>query len=123
VELTLDLFQGRPAATKDPAPMKVNDKTDVGRFVHLQDPGFHHRRAWLVVREVQPAGFKQDLEVRVVPGGAATQGTAQFFPAEDHVAAEAAVALPHTVTAADLGAAPKLAGAKGVALFVEGNTV
>src|SRR5207253_2364686 len=49
VELTLDLFQGRPAATKDPAPMKVNDKTDVGRFVHLQDPGFHHRRAWLVV--------------------------------------------------------------------------
>jgi hypothetical protein len=123
IDLTLELFQSRPEPTKDPAPMGVNDKTDLGRFVHVQDPGFHHRRAWLVVRDVQPAGFKQDLELRVVPGGPATQGGLQFFRAEDHVAAEAAVALPHTVTAADLGAAPKVAGRKGVALFVEGQKV
>src|SRR6267378_3611476 len=110
IDLTLELFQSRPEPTKDPAPMSVNDRTDLGRFVHVQDPGFHHRRAWLVVRDVQPAGFKQDLELRVVPGGPATQGGLQFFRAEDHVAAEAAVALPHTVTAADLGAAPKVAG-------------
>ncbi|MFN2546116.1 MAG: hypothetical protein ABR567_01655 [Myxococcales bacterium] len=122
VDLTLDLFQSRPAPTTDPAPMAVNDKTDVGRFVHVQDPGFHHRRAWLVVREVQPAGFTQDLELRLVPPGGAT-GAVTLFPAEDHVNPEAAVGLPHPVTGADLTGAPNVAGRKGVAFFVEGKTV
>jgi len=122
VDLTVELFQSRPAPTTDPAPMAVNDKTDVGRFVHLQDPGFHHRRARLVVREVQPAKFAKDLELRVVPGLAGT-GAVQFFPTEDHVAGEVAVGLPHTVTAADLSGAPQVAGRKGVALFAEGLTV
>src|SRR5262249_24518881 len=48
IELTMDLFQSRRNRS-DPAVIAANDKTDRGRFVHLQDPNFQHGRAWLVV--------------------------------------------------------------------------
>ena len=123
LDLTVDLFQSR-ASRSDPAAMAANAKTDRGRFVHLQDPNFQHGRAWLVVREVRPPNFAQDLELKTAPaaGGAAT-GAVQLFPAEIHAAGEAAVALPHAITQAQLSAAPQVAGSRGLAFFVEGQTV
>lgn len=123
LELTLDLFQSRTAAAGDPAPMAANAKTDTGRFVHVQDTGFHQGRAMLVVRRVQPAGFTGTLTLQRValPAGS---GAVRVFPAaaENHLAGEAETALPHPVTAADLGGAVQVAGSPGLAFFVEGRT-
>jgi hypothetical protein len=124
VELTLDLFQSRTAAAGDPAAMTANDKVDKGRFIHVQDPGFHHGRAMMVVREVKPAGFKQDLVLQAIPAKAGTTpGVAQVFNAEKRPPAGDAALGAVTVKAADLAAAPTVAGAKGLAFFAEGQKV
>ena len=121
VELTLDLFQSRTAAAGDPAPMGANAKTDTGRFIHVQDGGFHQGRALAVVREVRPAGFTGSLSVRLVPGGAGA-GVLRLFAAEAPAAGQPVTALPLALTPAQL-AGPAVAGAPGFALFVEGATV
>src|SRR5262249_52310637 len=64
VELTLDLFQSRKKAADFPKAMDAKAKIDAGRFVHVQDAAFHHVRAILVVREVKPSGFTQNLELK-----------------------------------------------------------
>src|SRR5229473_2292801 len=46
LDLTLEVFQSRTAAAAAPVPMPGDTKTDVGRFIHVQDPpAFHHGRA------------------------------------------------------------------------------
>jgi hypothetical protein len=120
VELTLELFQSRTKAAGFPAAMGASAKIDTGRFIHVQDTGFHHGRAILVVREVKPSGFAQNLELKRLAGGS---GALQLFPTEAHSPGEAATALPAAFTPAQLSGAPQVAGSKGMALFVEGHTV
>jgi hypothetical protein len=116
LELTVDLFQSR-TARGDPAKMSDADKAAKGRFVHVQGGNFDQGRAMLVVREAQPAGFKGSLKLQRQGAGA---GAVQLFPKESHEAGEAN-ALPATLTSAQLGA-QQVAGAKGFALFAEGQT-
>jgi phage protein D len=121
LDVALDLFQSRTKAAGDPDPMTASGKTDVGRFVHVQDAGFHQGRALLVVREVQPPGFKGTLELKRIAGGA---GASKLFDGahENPAAGQPVTALPATFTAAQLSGS-KIAGANGVALFVEGDKV
>lgn len=117
LELTLEVFQSRTAAGAAPSPMPGNTKTDVGRFIHVQDPpAFHHGRAMVAVR-AQPADFKQTIELNRIPG----TGGLQLVSTEKHDPAETILALPLRLTAADV-AAP-VAGKPGKAVFVEGKTV
>src|SRR5229473_1882017 len=117
VELTLDLFQGRPAKAADAVPMTAVTKIDTGRFLHKQNAA-HHSRAMLVVRQA-PAGLGHTLEVRAV-----TSGTGRVAVLKKEVpAGEAAEAFPILVTKADLEGAKKVGAAKGIAFFVEGTGV
>ncbi len=118
VELTVDLFQSRTVAAGDPAKMSDGDKLSVGRFVHVQDTAFHQGRAMLAVREVQPAGFGGSVRLQIL---GAPAGKLRLFPDEAHKPGEVS-ALPVVLTPAQLGAA-NVAGAKGFALFAEGDTV
>src|SRR5216683_1688278 len=117
VELTLDLFQGRPAKAADAVPMTAVTKIDTGRFLHKQNAA-RHSRAMLVVRQA-PAGLGHTLEVRAV-----TSGTGRVAVLKKEVpAGEAAEAFPILVTKADLEGAKKVGAAKGIAFFVEGTGV
>ncbi len=66
VKLSLDVGRARTAAGVDPVLMSAADKVNPGRFVHLQDTGFHHGRAQLLVRPVQPAGFACTVNIVAV---------------------------------------------------------
>lgn len=118
VELTVDLFHSRTARAGDPAKMSDADKLSPGWFVHVQDAGFHQGRAMLVVREVQPSGFAGSVRLQVMGTPA---GKLQLFRDELHKDGESASGPPTVLTAAQLSAA-QVAGAKGFALFAEGQT-
>ena len=71
VALTLDIGLTRSAAGAHGALMSEADKVGTGRFVHQQDPGFHHGRARLLVRRIAPASFVGTLRLASVdPAGA-----------------------------------------------------
>jgi outer membrane protein OmpA-like peptidoglycan-associated protein len=131
VALTLDIAQSRGGAGVDPMPLPqppetppapgpANDKWFGGRFVHVQDPGRHHGRALLIVRQVQPAGFSGDLVLRQVTvagqsvGGLDTK--VQVFDNEAPAAGDTAKGNPHEVNAAAIPPA-------GLQFWVEGASV
>jgi len=63
---TLKAFKSRtqtPAAAARPAELSATDAIDTGRFVHIQDTGFHHGRGLLVVGQVEPAAFEGKLQL------------------------------------------------------------
>lgn len=97
VEIKLDICQSRTAAQAaatpktDPSAMSEEDKTKVGRFVHLQNAGKHHGRALLIVRKVKPEKWKGALTLDGI-----TVKT-DLFPAEDPASAAGAVAVPKDI--------------------------
>ncbi len=66
VELFLDIHQSRKTKTAAPAPIPTAQKLNPGRFVHLQDVGFHHGRAMLTVHPPKPAGFSGTLVLQAL---------------------------------------------------------
>jgi hypothetical protein len=110
VELTLDVFQSRTAASTDPVALSAADKINVGRTVHVQDGGNHHGRALLVVQPVAPAGFAGNLTL------APRDARVRIFAAADEVAAagQAALANPHVFAASSIPAGGLRFWAEGV---------
>ncbi|HUT77006.1 MAG TPA: hypothetical protein VM285_04930 [Polyangia bacterium] len=107
VELTLDICMSRTAAGVDPAVISAADKNAQGRYVHVQDTGNHHGRAMLIVRKARPEAFVGDLRLAPV------DAKVQLFQNET---GGAAMATPHTIANATIGAA-------GVKLWAQGATV
>jgi hypothetical protein len=66
IALTLDVGLTRTAAGVAGALMSEADKANTGRFVHEQDPGFHHGRARLLVRQIQPPSFVGTLNLTTI---------------------------------------------------------
>ncbi|WP_020579055.1 peptidoglycan-binding protein [Actinopolymorpha alba] len=66
VELFLDIHQSRTSTTRAPAPLAAAQKVNPGRFVHVQDAGFHHGRAMLTVRPPKPSDFKGALVLQAL---------------------------------------------------------
>jgi outer membrane protein OmpA-like peptidoglycan-associated protein len=130
VELTLDIFQSRTADALEPLPLPqppaappgpgAGDKWFGGRFLHVQDPGNHHGRALLVVRQPKPATFAGDLVLRQVRVAADTPGAldarVQVFDNEFTTVGDPAKANPHELNA---GTVPPA----GLRLFAEGRAV
>ncbi|MET8534248.1 peptidoglycan-binding protein [Streptomyces sp. NPDC005065] len=116
VELTLDLHASRTSKTTDPAAMTAATKMSPGRFVHLQDGGFHHGRAMLTVRPPKPAGFTGTLVLRALDSADPTPRE-RLFAAANEVAAAGQ---------ASLGTSTKVASpfpAAGTKFWVEGARV
>src|SRR4051812_31036204 len=64
IQAELALYKSRTDAAANvplPAAFSDDDKFDKGRYVHLQDDGFHHGRAMIVVKKVKPDGFDGTL--------------------------------------------------------------
>jgi|GEM_PF-1362602 len=88
VELFLDLHASRTSAAALPAALTDAQKVNPGRFVHLQDGGFHHGRAMLTVRQALPAAFTGNLVLRTL------DARLRLFGAADEVAAAGQAVLP-----------------------------
>ena len=95
VELFLEIAQSRTAAGVDPTALSDVEKINPGRFVHLQDPGFHAGRAMLTVKQAAPAAFTGNLRLAPVPLPAppATPNVT-LFGAADEIAAAAQATIP-----------------------------
>jgi hypothetical protein len=115
VELTLDLHASRTSAGSLPAALNTAQKMNPGRFVHLQDGGFHHGRAMLTVRQPKPAAFAGKLVLRALDAASATPRE-RLFAAAFEVAAAAHVSLGPSTT---IAAVP----AGGTRFWVEGARV
>jgi outer membrane protein OmpA-like peptidoglycan-associated protein len=115
VELTLDVHQSRTTTAALPVAVKTAQKQSVGRFIHLQDAGFHHGRAMLTVRPPKPAGFVGGLVLSALDAAGPTPRE-RLFAAADEVAAAGQVSL---------GATTKIAAvpATGTQFWVEGARV
>lgn len=123
VQATLDICDPRVNATTDPVPLptaaaapagaaKPNDKFYLGRPLPLQsatDPRIDER-AKLIVKDVKPAGFKGNLQLKL------TNDQIKIFQLEQpgpKIAKEKAVKMPYAFPAS-------AAAGKGLILFVEG---
>ncbi len=127
IQAELELHKSRtdtPARIPVPAAFTTADKFDKGRFVHIQDPGSHHGRGMIVVKQVKPAGFVGTLvlnafDAKQTPSYSATKSAAPKITVFDSEVAPAgtAQALPKEI--------PHPAGfpAAGQTFWVEGNTV
>lgn len=131
VELTVDVCMSRTADATDPGPLPqpppappgpgATDKWYGGRLVHIQDPGNHHGRALLIVRQVRPTDFTGDLVLRQVTVAGNTVGAlghnVEVFDNEFRpVAGEAAKANPLEFSATTVPAS-------GLQFWVEGHNV
>ena len=60
----LELYQSRtqtPEAAEKPTVFTDDDKFDKGRYLHWQNPEYHHGRAMVVVKKIKPDGFDGTL--------------------------------------------------------------
>lgn len=101
VELGLDICKSRPGASAEPPPLSADDKAFVGRNLLVQNSSGAFERAQLVLRQVKPAAFKGELELRPVGGG---QVTAFRAEKKKKTAGEAPV-LPFVIAADKIPAA------------------
>jgi outer membrane protein OmpA-like peptidoglycan-associated protein len=114
VALTLDVALTRTAAGVDGALMSMADKANVGRFVHQQDPGFHHGRARLLVRQIQPSAFVGTLNLTTIdPIGARVA----LFSSEIAAAGQPVIADPFAIVSGLIFDPP------GLEFWAEGQAV
>jgi outer membrane protein OmpA-like peptidoglycan-associated protein len=113
VALTLDIGLTRTAAGVHGVLMSDTDKVNPGRFVHQQDPGFHHGRARLLVRPIQPASF---AGTQVLSSTDPVAARVALFSDERAAAGQRVVATPLEILSA-------LIPAGGEDLWVQGRRV
>lgn len=116
VELFLDIHQSRTSRGTLPAPLAVAQKLNPGRFVHLQDAGFHHGRAMITVRQPKPADFSGTLELNALDA-TSPNPRVRLFGATDEIAAAGQVSLGATTKIT------KRIPPAGVRFWVEGAQV
>jgi hypothetical protein len=95
VELFLDIHASRKTSTTLPAALSTARKLNPGRFVHVQDAGFHHGRAMLTVQPTKPRDFAGTL-VLEAPGA---NPRVRLFAAAHEVAAAGQASLGTNVHA------------------------
>ncbi len=88
LKTTLEIGQSRTKPDVDPAPMSAEDQIKKGRYLHTQDAGFHHGRAMVLVKKVEPAGFigKLTLTVWDVTAKSNASPRVELFKAEEEIA-------------------------------------
>jgi len=118
VQITLDVCEPRvddktdptplPTAAADPGAATPTDKYYLGRPLPEQiKPKKIDERAKLTVKDVKPAGFKGNLEIK------ADNDQIELYAAEKPTDSQKPLKLPLTLS-------PKSVGAKGYSLYVEG---
>lgn len=119
IETSLRICQSKTKADEDPAPMSAEDQLKKGRFLHQQDPGFHHGRALVLVKQVKPAAFAGKLTLTVwdVTAKSAADPRIELFKAEDEVAAAGQTAKANPFEFDHDGSFP----AKGLKLWAQGK--
>lgn len=95
VELFLDIHASRTSTTTLPGALNTAQKLNPGRFVHLQDAGFHHGRAMLTVQPAKPKDFAGKLVVEAI----GAKPRVRLFDAKDEVAAGGQASLGPKVAA------------------------
>jgi outer membrane protein OmpA-like peptidoglycan-associated protein len=109
VELTLDAALSRTAIGVEPPMMPANDKIAVGRHVQVNDPGFSHERAMLIVRPPNPAAFAGTLVL------APLSARVRAFEVEAPAPGQAAIAAPRAIPTASIPPG-------GLRFFAEGRS-
>ena len=110
VELFLSVHASRTSKTTLPGALTTAQKLDPGRFVHVQDAGFHHGRAMLTVQPTKPKDFGGKLVLEAL----GAKPRVRLFAAADEVAA---------AVQASLGAKVSAIPATGARFWVEGAEV
>jgi hypothetical protein len=109
VEITLDIAQPRTAPGPRPPLLSSTDKINPGRDLTVQDPGFKHERAMLIVRQPNPVVGVTLVLTSIDPT------SIQAFTSETQVTGEKPIANPDTFLGFILPAT-------GAEFFVEGKT-
>ena len=128
IKAELALYKSRAdvkATVPRPAAFSDDDKFDKGRYVHLQDTDFHHGRALIVVKKVEPADFEGTLILKAFnsvhkPSYSATKAATpkvKLFEEEVAATGQSAKAFPFEIDH------PKTYAADGKEFWVEGSTV
>jgi hypothetical protein len=115
VELFLDLHGSRTSTTVLPVPLAGAAKMNPGRFIHLQDGGFHHGRALLTVRPPKPDAFTGPLVLQALDAADANPRE-RLFASGFEVAAGGQATQPLKVTIPNVPVA-------GTQFWVEGARV
>jgi hypothetical protein len=124
----LALYQSRSdaaATVPKPTAFSDDDKFDKGRYIHVQNSKFHHGRAMILVKKVQPDGFVGKLTLSAwdavhKPSYSSTKaGAPKIEVFDDEVAAtgQSAKTLPLEIDH------PATYPAEGKVFWVQGKTV
>ena len=124
----LALYQSRSdaaATVPKPTVFSDDDKFAKGRYIHVQNAGFHHGRAMIVVKKVQPDGFVGTLTLSVwdavqKPSYSATKSASpkiEVFDDEVAASGQSAKVLPLEIDH------PATFPAEGKTFWVQGKTV
>lgn len=89
LKTTLEICQSRKKPDKDPDPMSAEDQIKKGRYLHQQDDGYHHGRAMILVKRVEPAAFDGKLTLTVwdVTARSKDNPRVEIFKTADEIAA------------------------------------
>ena len=120
LKTTLQICQSRTKHDVDPDPMSEEDQIKKGRYLHTQNAGFHHGRAMIIVKKVEPSGFKDKLVLTVwdVTAKSKADPRVELFKAEDEVPKSGQAAKPNPFEFDHDGSIP----AKGLKLWAEGKS-
>jgi len=64
IKTNLVVHKSRIAAGTDPAAFTGADAINIGRYLHIQDPGYHHGRAKILIKQIIPAAVEGTLTLR-----------------------------------------------------------
>ena len=120
LKTTLQIHQSKTKPDADPEPMSEEDQIKKGRYLHEQNSGFHHGRALVLVKKVEPASFKEKLTLTVwdVTAKSKADPRVELFKAEDEVPKSGQAAKPNPFEFDHDGSFP----AKGLKLWAEGKS-
>lgn len=120
LKTTLQIHQSKTKHDADPEPMSEEDQIKKGRYLHEQDSGFHHGRALVLVKKVEPASFKEKLTLTVwdVTAKSKDDPRAALYKVEDEVAKTGQSAKANPFEFDHDGTFPE----KGLKLWAEGKT-
>ncbi|MBN2532392.1 MAG: hypothetical protein JXB88_05845 [Spirochaetales bacterium] len=123
IKTDLELGKSRSAAGSDPDIFAVADKMDIGRYLHIQDPGHHHGRAMVRIKKFTPDSFVGKFMLTAYNVDTGTGALSKNNPGielyDDEVAAGGQAAHPNELEVDHTNTFP----AEGKLFWVQGKSV